>query len=80
MECGFFIANQPQFEAADVAWFAAGMHEDGMHDHPRDRFHQLHNDVRQEISDAYTDPKAERKALEKCVQNLTFDLVHFLRL
>jgi hypothetical protein len=51
------------------------MHEDGAHDHPRDRFHPLHNDVRREISDAYTDTKAERKALEKRVQNLTFDLV-----
>ena len=76
-ERGFFISNQPRFEAADVAWFAAGMHEDGAHDHPCDHFHPLHNDVRREISDGYTDPKAERKALEKRVQNLTFDLVRF---
>ena len=76
-ERGFFIANQPWFEAADVAWFAAGMHEDGIHDHPRDHFHPLHNDVYREISDAYTDPKAERKALETRVRKLTFDLVRF---
>jgi len=60
-----------------VAWFAVGMHEDGAHDHPRDHFHPLHNDVHREVSSAYTDPKIERKELEKRVRDLTFDLVHF---
>jgi hypothetical protein len=78
-ERGLFVANQSRFEAADVAWFAAGMHEDSAHDHPRNKFHPLHNDVHQEVSTAYTDPKGERKLLEKRVQDLTFDMVCFFK-
>lgn len=74
-ERGFFVTNQPRFEAADVAWFAAGMHEDGSHNHPPGHFHPLHNDVRWATSTGYVDAKAERKLLEKRVQDLTFDLV-----
>ena len=77
VERGFFATNQSQFEAADVAWFAAGTHEDGAHDHRHDHFHPLHNEICREISNAYADPKAECRELEKRVQDLTFDTVRF---
>jgi len=76
-ERGFFAANQAKFSAADIAWFAAGMHNDGQHSHAKDHFHPLHNDVRNQMSTGYADVKRERKALEKQVHDLTFDMVRF---
>lgn len=75
-EHGFFTTNQLRFEAADIAWFAAGMHEDGLHSHPSDHFHPLHNDVHRALS-SYVDSKAEKKLLGNRVRDLTFDLVRF---
>ena len=74
-ECGFFVTKQSQFEAADVAWFAAGMHEDGAHDHPYDHFHLLHNDVHQEVSNAYMDPKGVKVQKSDQTRDWTQDLL-----
>lgn len=74
-ESGFFVANQARFSAADIAWFAAGMHSDGQHAHAQDHFHALHNSVYDQMSTGYANAKRERKALEKQVHDLTFDMV-----
>jgi hypothetical protein len=73
---GFFVANQARFSAADITWFAAGMHSNGQHAHAQDHFHTLHNSVFDQMSTSYTNPKKERKALGNQVLNLTFDMVH----
>ena len=75
-ERGFFVSNQGRFESADIAWFASGMHSDGDHHHLQDHFHSLHNEVHRETK-GYPEPKVERKALEKRVHELTFDMVSF---
>ena len=74
-ECGFFVTKQSQFEAADVTWFAAGMHEDGAHDHPHNHFHLLHNDVHQEVSNAYMDPKGVKVQKSDQTRDWTQDLL-----
>ncbi|KAF8874790.1 hypothetical protein BD779DRAFT_1678569 [Infundibulicybe gibba] len=48
-EPGIFTAYKSRFEAADVAWFAAGLSVDGKHELPKDSFHPLFIESRQDL-------------------------------
>ncbi|PPQ82115.1 hypothetical protein CVT25_014277 [Psilocybe cyanescens] len=69
----FYKTNRLKFDAADVAWFAAGMHKDGNHDHSPQTFHPLAEALQKDTKEM-PKSRSECKELLHRVQELTFDL------
>ncbi|PPQ75452.1 hypothetical protein CVT25_008237, partial [Psilocybe cyanescens] len=69
----FYEANRARFDAADLAWFAAGMHKDGNHHHDPQSFHALAEALQKDTKDTSVS-RLERKELLQRVQDLTFDM------
>lgn len=76
-EPGIFTHYQHRFEAADVAWFAAGTSEDGNHYVHPDLFHEAFNIVRSDLPTGEEGSKW-RKALRARLQKILFDIVSLL--
>ncbi|KAF8163963.1 hypothetical protein BJ912DRAFT_935312 [Pholiota molesta] len=66
---GAYTTNQARFDAADVAWFAAGCSTDGKHTVPVEEFHPV---MERMYKDGFG-PESRRILKEK-VQKLMFDL------
>jgi hypothetical protein len=73
-EPGVFTRYQHQFEAADVAWFAAGASEDNNHHIPADSFHHAFDILRADLPSGDEGGKW-RKLLRSRLKNILFDLV-----
>jgi hypothetical protein len=73
-EPGVFQRYQHAFEAADIAWFAANLHNDGQHLTPMQTFHPMFHAAR-EHSPSGEQGTRERNALREKVRTLIFDLV-----
>ena len=76
-EPGIFTHYQHRFEAADIAWFAAGTSEDGNHHVSTDTFHHAFNVVRSEL------PSGDKggkwcKLLWTRLMKLLFDVVRHI--
>jgi hypothetical protein len=70
---GVYATFRDRFDAADIAYFAAGCATDGKHDVGKNRFHSMVKDV---YSCRYGSFNYEsRKKLRDRVQALTFDMV-----
>ena len=71
----FYKTKKESFDAADIAWFAAGLHKDGNH------HNTSNNSFHPEYVDLYNncginkETRPYRKALLKKVLELIFDLV-----
>ena len=72
-EQGVFTRYQNHFLSSDLAWFAAGCHNDGNHTLRTNTFHPLFFEARSQTRDAQ-----ERKEFKEKVGRLLFDLVSFL--
>ena len=70
----FFKVKQASFEAADLAWFAAGLHKDGNHHRAQDSFHPEYLDL-YNVCGLEKETRPIRKALLGKLLNLIFDLV-----
>jgi len=69
---GLYATHQARFDAADLAWFAHGMHRDGNHNHALQAFHPM-------LVDFYrTSSKEDRKALMTRLQALAYDVVCYI--
>jgi hypothetical protein len=73
-ERGIFNMYQHQFEAADIAWFAAGTSEDNDHYIPANTFHHAFDIVRDDLPTGEEGGKW-RKKLHSRLMNLLFDVV-----
>ena len=73
-EPGIFTRYQSRFEAADVAWFAAGASEDNNHHVPADTFHQAFAIMRSNLPSG-EEGKKWRKQVWSRLQKIIFDLV-----
>lgn len=73
---GLFNTNQPHFYAADLAWFAAGAHNDRNHIHPATHFHPAQKALMQATNGTAT-MKNERKNMFNEMEILVWDLVSF---
>jgi len=71
----FFDTFYIKFLSADIAWWAAGAHNDGKHHHPNNTFHPMFHDF--VITGNSPAAKANRKALLAKIQALIWDLVCF---
>ena len=69
-----FTSNQPRFRSADLAWFAGGVHKDGLHFHPINTFHDWFIRLHQATA-RNTVLKEERKGVLAELQELVFDTV-----
>ncbi len=67
---GGYMANQHRFDAADIAWFAAGCSTDGKHTFPHTEFHPIM--TRLHLHAAGPDG---RRILRERIQSLVFDAV-----
>jgi hypothetical protein len=76
-EPGIFTRYQHRFEAADIAWFAAGTSEDGNHHVSTDTFHHAFNVVRSELPSGDEGGKW-RKLLRTRLMKLLFDVVRHI--
>ena len=70
---GFFDAYHAKFNAADIAWWAAGTQRDGQHDHANNAFHAMYHEFMETGSSPGA--KADRKALLAKMQALLWDIV-----
>lgn len=70
----FFVNNAHRFRAADIAFFAAGMAYDGLHDHPQNQFHPFMKNLVMETKATDTS-RSERKDLILELQRVLFDVV-----
>ena len=66
--------KQASFEAADLAWFSAGLHKDGNHHRAQDSFHPEYFDLYNTCG-ADKETRTIRKALLQRLLELIFDLV-----
>jgi hypothetical protein len=73
-EPGVFTRYQHRFEAADLAWFAAGASEDDDHHIPADSFHQAFDILRTNLPSGEEGGKW-RKQLRSRLGRIIFDLV-----
>ena len=73
-EPGVFTRYQKNFEAADIAWFAAGASEDNDHHVAPDSFHSAFTIMRSHLP-AGEEGKKWRKDLRSRLQKSTFDAV-----
>jgi len=73
---GIYERYQPSFDAADIAWFAAGLHNDGNHIGRPNTFHPMFL-IGREHSPKGEQGNKERNALRERVRSLIFDLVSF---
>ncbi|KAJ6605050.1 hypothetical protein B0H10DRAFT_2229151 [Mycena sp. CBHHK59/15] len=72
-EAGRFMASRRRFEAADIAWLAAGASDDGQHEVERNRFSPEFDTLRNETPIG-TAGSAERKIFMELVKGTMKDL------
>jgi len=70
----FFVNNIERFRAANIAFFAAGMAYDGLHDHPQNQFHPFMKNLIMDTKNSDAS-RAERKELIVELQRLLWDIV-----
>lgn len=73
-EPGVFMQHKSRFLASDIAWFAAGLHNDGQHLTSRDTFHPLFKTAREHTGTGEPAQKLRNK-LRDSVRDLVFDTV-----
>jgi hypothetical protein len=73
-ESDIFKRYENRFIASDVAWFSAGLSNDGHHQTRTDSFHSLFDELRQNVPKT-SEGKQQRRDLQMKVQNLAFDIV-----
>lgn len=71
----FYKTKQASFDAADIAWFAGGLHKDGKHyNADADLFHPEYTELYNTCGTAKGTRHLQKELLEK-VLDLIFDLV-----
>jgi hypothetical protein len=75
---GVFTTYQEHFLASDIAWFAAGLSEDGDHHTAMDTFHRLFSTLHENVPSGSVG-QLLHKELQTNIRNLTFDLVNLYK-
>jgi hypothetical protein len=76
-EPGVFMRYKSNFASSDVAWFSAGMHNDGQHMTPRDTYHPLFMTAREHTGTGESATRLRNK-LRDSVRDEIFDMVSAL--
>jgi hypothetical protein len=77
-EPGIFMHHKQRFLQSDIAWFAAGLHDDGQHGTSHDTFHPLFHTARENTGTGEPATKLRNK-LRDSVRDHIFDMVSLMK-